>query len=229
MPTFLEEYNNRVAQEKARRVGAGMNANVSDEWLNSLKNEMTSNKLMERADQLSNPNSQYYKSIGAQIRSQLTGAMTPNSLLGLMVAAGGSPVQAQQQIEATRARIGDTTGQLLNQYYLSASNQAQGYMNSYLQNTQYQQNRYDAQEQYKQQKKDAFGSQLLTAGAGILGTVLGGPIGGAIGTGLSSLFGGGGNTQTQSGTNYINSWKPPSNTIAGTGWGADWKQAGFGG
>lgn len=137
-------------------------------WNNSLTG--TTQTAQNQYQELSNPNSPYYQKVSSQIRNQLTGAMSPDSLLALTVAMGGSPAQAKEQIKALEGKISDTTGQLTNQLYLGAQNTAQGYLNTEM-------NGINTQKQYdylKQQQQDSLLNTILGGIGGIAGNLIGG-------------------------------------------------------
>lgn len=141
------------------------------------QSEMAQNPIDTRAKELTDPNSAYYKSIGKQLTSQLTGAYSPDSLLALTVAMGGSPAQAQQQMKAQQGRISDTAGSLLNNYYLNASSQANQLYGMGLQNAQFNQNINFQKDMYAQQKQDSLLNTILGGTLGIGGNLLGGLFG----------------------------------------------------
>ena len=170
--------------------------------------EYAQSRLDERISELTNPNSGYYKSIGKTIRNTLSGAYSPNSILALTIAQGGSASQAAEQMKALEGRMSDTAGNLMNQYYLGASGQANSLLGLYSTNAQFLEQQRHALEQYKdQQRKGIFGDVLSTVGQ-IAGYALAPATGGAsilAAQGLSLLSGGGsGNTPLNSNYNWTN-------------------------
>jgi hypothetical protein len=214
MPSFQDTYNQRVQQEIQRRQSSGQygnNAsNLSPEWLNSLNNEIQQGQAQDQISQLTDPNSQYYQSVNKSIRGNLTGAMSPDSLLALTVAMGGSPAQAQQQIKAQQGKITDSAGQLTNNLYLGAQNTAANLTGEVFNNQQSNANRYFQQDQYNQQKHDSLMNSILNGvlgiGGNILGSFIGDPLLGSQITGASSLFGGGDNKGINNNGTSINSF-----------------------
>ena len=125
--------------------------------------EVAGDKMIDRYEELTDPQSGYYKSIGKQIRNTISGAVSPNSLLALTVAMGGSPTQAAEQMKAMEGRIGDTTSNLMNQYYLNASGQATSLLGQYGNLAQFQESQRHALEQYKDQQRQAVTGDVLGA------------------------------------------------------------------
>jgi hypothetical protein len=128
----------------------------------------------QRIKDLTDPNSSYYKSISSQIKNTLTGALSPDSLLALTVAMGGSPSQAKEQIKALQNKITDSTGNLTNQYYLAASNSANSLYGMELQNAQFNQAQDNEKDLYKQQKQDSLLNSILSGITTTVGTIAGG-------------------------------------------------------
>jgi hypothetical protein len=137
-------------------------------WKNSLTG--VTKEAQSQYEELSDPNSSYYQKVSKQIRSSLTGAYSPDSLLALTVAMGGSPTQAKEQMKALEGKISDTTGNLTNQLYLGAQNTAGNYLNSMI-GTVETQKKYDYLEQ---QQQDSLLNSILSGIGGIAGNYLGG-------------------------------------------------------
>jgi len=121
----------------------------------------TEQKAQKRADELSDPNSGYYMKIGRQIRGQLTGALSPDSLYGLTMAMGGSPTQAAERVKALQNKIPDMTSNLMEQYYLNASGQADSLLASIMGNNINQLQLQQNQSQYNQTRQDSLTNQNL--------------------------------------------------------------------
>jgi len=164
--------------------------------------EMAQSKIESQIDQYTNPNSNYYKSIGKQIRNQITGAFSPNSLLALTAAMGGSPSQAAEQMKAMEGRIGDTTSNLMNQYYLGASGQANSLLNTYAGLSQFQEQQRHELEQYKDQERKGLFGDIAGAVGQVAGYALAPSTGGASLAASSFLGSGGSNQNTPLNQNY---------------------------
>lgn len=193
---FQANYEGWVNAEKLSRKDRGLDPNgLSPEWLAGLKSEISQRMMNAQADRLLNPNSDYYKNVNKAIRSQVTGALSPESILALTVAMGGSPAQAQQQIKAKEGQINEAVGNLSNQYYLNASGQGNSLLSSIAQMTQqesqFQTNLRNQNDLYNQQKSDSLLNQGLGLIGGIAGNLLAPGIGGAIGSQLGSSIGSG--------------------------------------
>ena len=164
--------------------------------------EVAQDKIQTQIDQYTNPNSNYYKSIGKQIRNQITGAFSPNSLLALTAAMGGSPSQAAEQMKAMEGRIGDTTSNLMNQYYLGASGQANSLLNTYAGLSQFQEQQRHQLEQYKDQERKGLFSDIAGTVGQVAGYVFAPATGGASLVASSFLGSGGSNQNTPLNQNY---------------------------
>lgn len=177
-----ENLEDRINFEKIARARRGQNPEeLSPEWLANTKEDISQTAMSLQSDRFLDPNSDYYKTIGKQIRSQLTGAMSPNSLLAQMVAAGGSPSQAREQIKAMEGRINESAGNLTNQYYLNASGQGTSLLSTLAQmaqqGSQFQTNLRNQNDLYDKQKQDSLINTLLSGGLSAAGTMAGGGFG----------------------------------------------------
>src|SRR5574343_265813 len=143
------------------------------------KSEYAQGQIDEQLKQYTDPNSDYYKAINKQISQAVSGAYSPNSLLALTVAMGGSPAQAQEQMKAMEGRVTATVSDLTNQYYLGASQQATSLIGMSMNNAQWQQQFRAQMEQYKQAKRDSWTNSLLGFGAQVAGYALAPATGGA--------------------------------------------------
>lgn len=161
--------------------------------------DVAKDKVSNQIDQYTNPNSSYYKNIGKQIRNQLTGAFSPNSILALTVAMGGSPSQAAEQMKALEGRIGDKAGSLMNEYYLNASGQANSLLGMYSNLSQFQEQQRHQIEQYRDQQRNSLFGDI----AGAVGQIAGYALAPATGGGsMAALPGGGGSQNTPLNPNY---------------------------
>jgi len=176
------------------------------------ESDLAGNQLQSQFDKYSNPNSSYYKDIAKQIRSQLTGAMSPDSLLAMTAAMGGSPAQAEAQRKAMEGRITDQTANLTNQLYLNTSGQATSLLGMITQNSQWQEELRHQLEQYNESKNSNFWNNLIKTGIGIGSMFIpGGQVFGA--TQIASGLGGGSLTPQQRTT--INSVSNAGLSLAG--------------
>ena len=160
-----------------------------------MKNELGLNNEYEK---YSDPDSEYYQTFRKDLTRDLTEAVSPDSLLGALMAAGGgyqgSQAIANQQYKAAQGRIKDYAGRATKDFYRQNQGIVTGIIGMKNDNNKWKQDFLERRRQYNEQNNNLI-PQVLNIGAGILGG-----------------WAGGGLSKPKSGFNYSNTIDPVYNS-----------------
>lgn len=133
----IEIASNKNAQQSIDYTKKRGNNDLTDRLNYTYNQSNVQSKLNRTLEQsykeLMNPYSKYYQNIRKEISNQLSGALSPQSLYGIITAMGGSPAQAEEKIKQIQNNIPAYTEQLFNQYYTAMASEAGKRLSTYSQ------------------------------------------------------------------------------------------------
>ena len=163
------------------------------------ESEMAALPLQKFSEELSNPNSKYYKDYSDRLKRTLSAGTSTESLLALNKGMGlgseSSALIANEQNKANIAKINDAVTNASKDLFLSNTGNALNATNSVLSNAQFNQNINFQKDMYNKQKSDSILNNVLSLVGGIGATIATG--------GLSSVASAVGTTVTPSMTGFF--------------------------
>lgn len=187
-----------VANSKRQMYGSYMNMlREQMDAIDKTSVDESKGKMQDRYDELTDPNSKYYKEYGDYLKKYMPHA-SQDSLLGRVVSTGmgynNAKAISDKQFQQSEINRGETIQKGISDFYMGNQQMAEGILGNIFQadNSNYQFNEQmrmrQAQNQYEknlyENSQPTFGDELLNIGGGLLGQFLGGG-------GLSNLFGSG--------------------------------------